>query len=394
VAQGTGTADLAPQDLEHLPGLIAAANRSIRSGDPKAEALIRLLSDRRPTMVFSCSIATLRYLRERIPWHGTAWLSGQGAGVDAMSAHREVVLDWFRLPPPEDSRLPSPSVLLATDVAAEGLDLPRIERIVHYDLPWTAVRLEQRAGRALRLGSRLGAVEIIRFLPPGMLGRALQQQRILEDKAGLPSEIGLDAGPEAAWRIRARLAAEWDGCPKAEGVAMARGREAGIVAGVRVELSNGSARELVLARSGRRWDDDPALIARLLASVGPAPGSGAPTPGSLRGLSPRIAALLRQIRGEAMGPGRRHGSIRRMLRRLRDLSTRFARSRDSAGLRVVANAMTHVRRSHTAGEEDRITRWVQLPDRALLASLTRLPPEPIAPVPVQVKLIGLLVVEA
>jgi hypothetical protein len=83
-----------------------------------------------------------------------------------------------------------------------------------------------------------------------------------------------------------------------------------------------------------------------------------------------------------------------MLHRLRDLSARFARCRDSAGLAVVANAIKHVRRSHTAGEEERITRWAGLPDRALLASLTRLPPEPIAPVPVQVRLIGLLLVEA
>ncbi|MBI3746094.1 MAG: hypothetical protein HY264_06140 [Chloroflexi bacterium] len=42
--------------------------------------------------------------------------------------------------------------LLASDVAAEGLNLQRAGRIVHYDLPWTAVRLEQRDGRALRQG--------------------------------------------------------------------------------------------------------------------------------------------------------------------------------------------------------------------------------------------------
>ena len=56
--------------------------------------------------------------------------------------------------------------LLVTDVAAEGLDLQRAARVIHYDLPWTPMRMEQREGRAVRLGSIHREVEVVVFRPP------------------------------------------------------------------------------------------------------------------------------------------------------------------------------------------------------------------------------------
>ncbi len=44
-------------------------------------------------------------------------------------------------------------VLLATDAASEGLNLhTRCRVVIHYELPWTPSRLEQRAGRVDRIG--------------------------------------------------------------------------------------------------------------------------------------------------------------------------------------------------------------------------------------------------
>jgi superfamily II DNA or RNA helicase len=46
-------------------------------------------------------------------------------------------------------------ILIATDAAAEGLNLHLSCRVViHYELPWSTARLEQRAGRVDRLGQR------------------------------------------------------------------------------------------------------------------------------------------------------------------------------------------------------------------------------------------------
>jgi superfamily II DNA or RNA helicase len=47
----------------------------------------------------------------------------------------------------------SPAVLLATDAAAEGLNLhAQCRLVIHYELPWSVSRLEQRAGRVDRFG--------------------------------------------------------------------------------------------------------------------------------------------------------------------------------------------------------------------------------------------------
>ena len=47
---------------------------------------------------------------------------------------------------------PTVQVLLATDAAAEGINLQRAHLMVNYDLPWNPNRLEQRFGRIHRIG--------------------------------------------------------------------------------------------------------------------------------------------------------------------------------------------------------------------------------------------------
>jgi hypothetical protein len=54
------------------------------------------------------------------------------------------------------------SLLLATDAAAEGLNLQaRCRVVIHYELPWTPARLEQRTGRVDRIGQQRRVHEIL-----------------------------------------------------------------------------------------------------------------------------------------------------------------------------------------------------------------------------------------
>ncbi len=58
-------------------------------------------------------------------------------------------------------------VLVATDIAGEGLNFQRAGVVVHYDIPWNPVRLDQRNGRLFRIGQKRSSVRAIYFLPEG-----------------------------------------------------------------------------------------------------------------------------------------------------------------------------------------------------------------------------------
>jgi superfamily II DNA/RNA helicase len=58
-------------------------------------------------------------------------------------------------------------LIVTTDFASEGLNLQRAAVVVHYDIPWNPARLDQRNGRAHRIGQTRESVRAIYFLPRG-----------------------------------------------------------------------------------------------------------------------------------------------------------------------------------------------------------------------------------
>jgi hypothetical protein len=58
---------------------------------------------------------------------------------------------------------PGPHIVLASEIAAEGLDFEFANVMVNYDLPWNPMRVEQRIGRLDRYGQRSRAIHIINF---------------------------------------------------------------------------------------------------------------------------------------------------------------------------------------------------------------------------------------
>jgi len=65
------------------------------------------------------------------------------------------------------------SLLIATDVLSEGLNLQDCDTIINYDLHWNPVRLIQRFGRIDRIGSTHDRVGGFNFLPETALDRNL-----------------------------------------------------------------------------------------------------------------------------------------------------------------------------------------------------------------------------
>ncbi len=90
-------------------------------------------------------------------------------GIPAVD-RRKALVDYFRT---------TGKIMIATEAAAEGINLQFCSMVVNYDLPWNPQRVEQRIGRAHRFGQKYDVV-VVNFSNKGNLAEA----RILELLAG------------------------------------------------------------------------------------------------------------------------------------------------------------------------------------------------------------------
>ena len=135
----------------------------------KLEALERVLEAERSegVIIFARTKAVTLTVAESLEAHGyeVAVLNG-----DVPQAQRERTIERLR-----DGRV---DVLVATDVAARGLDVERIQLVINYDIPFDGEAYVHRIGRTGRAGRR---GEAILFLTPrerrflGGLERAVGQ---------------------------------------------------------------------------------------------------------------------------------------------------------------------------------------------------------------------------
>jgi superfamily II DNA or RNA helicase len=170
-------------EMQRLTELRKAAENASPAKRVLLESLVTASAD--PVLVFTGSAATARDLFAHLR---SACRCGIATARDGRSA-----IDAFRA-----GRI---DVLVATDLAGEGLNLQRAGVVVHYDIPWNPVRLDQRNGRAFRIGQRRAAVKAVYFLPQGdgttivstMAAKNRLRRRVLHavdgPTAGLPTQV-------------------------------------------------------------------------------------------------------------------------------------------------------------------------------------------------------------
>lgn len=139
------------RDRRWVAAIEACAREGSRA-ESKSRCLLRLLRRLRgePAIVFTEFRDTLERLRDAVAaaGHHVLLLHGGMSRDERASA-----CDAFRR---------GGAILLATDAASEGLNLQRGCRlVVHYELPWSPARLEQRAGRVDRIGQARRVHEIM-----------------------------------------------------------------------------------------------------------------------------------------------------------------------------------------------------------------------------------------
>jgi hypothetical protein len=380
-----GEVELALQDRAPLELLLQQARGLLGAPDTKCERLQALLRDGVPTIVFTGARDTLTWLRGRLADRRPAWLTGEAAGIGTTRMAREDVLQHFspRCPsaPASTPGIRSPHLLLATDVAAEGLDLQEAGRVVHYDLPWTSVRVDQRNGRALRLGARWERVEIVEFHPPPDLEERLRQLVRLAAKRRLSSHAGIDSDGRWLYRWRSDLAA-WAGAgPAAAGVSVAEGGEGGWLVGLAFDAAMGDRgmrpmpASLIWIGDDGRITEHPKQLAELLQAVARRPWR-APSPEerghTLAALAPVVRSRLREATGENWRNSRWEPEQRALERRLRALAARGARQRDRELLVQLDAAREWLAGGLSAGEAALVRVAARLETSALLPALRRL----------------------
>ena len=346
---------------------VEALRRSIDlSGlDHKVETLRSLLADGEPTLVFVNAVATVTYLRERLADLTPAWVTGSRAGWRHVPVPRGQVLSWFR---PNSSNV-APWVLLASDVAAEGLDLQRARRVIHYDLPWTAMRLAQREGRSRRLGATHASVEVVRFEPPAWLERRLRIGAALRRKHLLGRRAGFE-GDASPWRWRQDVGREWSGIAPIAGTAAVVGTQERLLLAVAI---GANVRCAVIDDEGR-WSEAPRTVAAFLRRAGTLPASVAGIDVQWR---ERAAAFIRAVVRDATDRAwRRHQlrpSARMLIARLQTLLRAALRERDHPRAAAAEHLLSFVARGHTAGEAALVDDWSLLDDGTLLREANSLP---------------------
>jgi superfamily II DNA or RNA helicase len=128
--------------------------------DEKLQSLRGIVSGAtEPLLIFTAAAATARALFSALKAEKRCGLVTGTFSCDA--AGRRSIVDSVLAA----FRRGEIDVLIATDRSSEGLNLQRAGCVVHYDIPWNPVRLDQRNGRAHRIGQMRSRVRAIYFLP-------------------------------------------------------------------------------------------------------------------------------------------------------------------------------------------------------------------------------------
>lgn len=141
-------------DADREQRVLSALARSAAGAaghETKTARLMRLLRrSREPAIVFTEYRDTLARLSAALEADGVHPLALHGGMAPDERAATQRAFNT------------SGAVLLATDAASEGLNLQhRCRLVIHYELPWSPIRLQQRAGRVDRIGQARPVHEIL-----------------------------------------------------------------------------------------------------------------------------------------------------------------------------------------------------------------------------------------
>jgi len=409
---------LARAVAEHTDA-VRALMRDTSSGardDERRARYLRTLRQRHAPeriVAFASYGDTVRALYTRLRGDGgVAMLSSSGGLVAGGPVSRAELLS--RLAPHSGGRT-APSgddvtLLLTTDLAAEGVNLQGASVVVHLDLPWTAARMEQRIGRLARIGSAHGVVTSCGIRPPRNVERYLRATLLIQRKRREATRLLGAASQQASMQASPGRSASAVVCAERiletlrEWAASDCGTGAAAASEPVVALSSTPGRSgflaaclvagrptLVARRDSGAVTADPRVVLPLLHAVArPSPDLPSSSEAAAGVVSAAVNALTRwaaglRAREDAGVPDRLTRSAAATSRRT---AIRVAAARANSPFSVrYGHAHPDEPRRDRQGIDDRTERLFDPPDRASDPRIT----DPAAPGEVALQLAGLVV---
>ncbi len=196
---------------------------------------------------------------------GVVAVTGRGVKSAGGGLSRREILALLATARPKDARMPL-RLVLCTELLGEGLDLRAASVIVHLDQPWTPARLDQREGRAARLGSTHAKVTVYAMRPPrGAMRLLTLGDRLRSKRTAMAAGMAEGTAREALIAlVRPWLSA----VPGPAKVAAVRAAHDGFIAAIR----DASGRTRVVLSDGTAIvEDDARLLNALRLTEGAAP---------------------------------------------------------------------------------------------------------------------------
>ena len=140
------------------------------------DVALRLATRGARALVFTQYVHTARAMYARAPANATLWTSSELCHRTLGPVSAERALRAWR----EDEL----AVIIASDVASQGLGFDEAATVVHLDVPWNPARLRQREGRAQR-GGNASPLAVHMLVPPDEIEQRLHLLEGLSRKRSL-----------------------------------------------------------------------------------------------------------------------------------------------------------------------------------------------------------------
>ena len=232
------------------------------------------------------------------------------------------------------------SLVITTDLLSEGVNLQGASVIMHLDIPWTPSGLEQRVGRAARMGSRHACVHVHGIASPAGAERLLALDRRLARKHAEQVEAARASRETETLRAIVRSwSCEARHGPRGPLIASACAERPGFIAVVETGSQTAAIGGMLDGSPRWRISDSPGTLCELARAVrlrGAAPNQEFETSVQAALWRWLAARRAREATGAVTAPSR----ARRLLLERLDVALRRAGAHSRAAL---ASRIAHVR---------------------------------------------------